>query len=165
MRNKDASTYRGVRVRCANCRTVLQRDRHSQSRLLLIAQAFARTKYLGRLCSRGHCECMERWKELCVYTSNGILQIDNNLVENSIRPVALGRKNYLFAGGHDLAQDAAILYSLFTHAGCIMSIQSSGIRLKISTAIQRITYTYCCPKLYYSHYRGMTGFANGIQRK
>jgi len=41
------------------------------------------------------------------------LQIDNNLVENSIRPVALGRKNYLFAGSHERAQDAAMLYSLF----------------------------------------------------
>jgi len=42
-----------------------------------------------------------------------MLQIDNNLVENSIRPVALGRKNYLFAGSHERAQDAAMLYSLF----------------------------------------------------
>lgn len=56
---------------------------------------------------------LKRWKELCVYTSNGILQIDNNLIENSIRPVALGRKNYLFAGSHERAQDAAMLYSLF----------------------------------------------------
>lgn len=56
---------------------------------------------------------LKRWEKLCIYTSNGILQIDNNLVENSIRPVALGRKNYLFAGSHERAQDAAMLYSLF----------------------------------------------------
>lgn len=56
---------------------------------------------------------LKRWEKLCVYTTNGILQIDNNLVENSIRPVALGRKNYLFAGSHERAQDAAMLYSLF----------------------------------------------------
>jgi transposase len=56
---------------------------------------------------------LKRWEKLCLYTSNGILQIDNNLVENSIRPVALGRKNYLFAGSHERAQDAAMLYSLF----------------------------------------------------
>ena len=55
---------------------------------------------------------LKRWEKLCVYTTNGILQIDNNLVENSIRPVALGRKNYLFAGSHERAQDAAMLYSL-----------------------------------------------------
>jgi transposase len=56
---------------------------------------------------------LKRWEKLCIYVSNGILQIDNNLVENSIRPVALGRKNYLFAGNHERAQDAAMLYSLF----------------------------------------------------
>ncbi|MBN8785606.1 MAG: IS66 family transposase [Terrimonas sp.] len=56
---------------------------------------------------------LRRWQKLCIYTANGILQIDNNLVENSIRPVALGRKNYLFAGSHERAQDAAMLYSLF----------------------------------------------------
>lgn len=56
---------------------------------------------------------LRRWEKLCVYTTDGRLQIDNNLVENSIRPVALGRKNYLFAGSHERAQDAAMLYSLF----------------------------------------------------
>lgn len=56
---------------------------------------------------------LKRWTKLSVYAESGILQIDNNLVENSIRPVALGRKNYLFAGSHERAQDAAMLYSLF----------------------------------------------------
>lgn len=56
---------------------------------------------------------LRRWEKLCVYTTNGILQIDNNLIENSIRPIALGRKNYLFAGSHERARDAAMLYSLF----------------------------------------------------
>lgn len=56
---------------------------------------------------------LRRWEKLCVYTTNGILQIDNNLIENSIRPVALGRKNYLFASSHERAQNAAMIYSLF----------------------------------------------------
>jgi hypothetical protein len=54
-----------------------------------------------------------RWKELSLYAGDGMLHIDNNPVENSIRPVVLGRKNYLFAGSHDAAQRAAIFYSLF----------------------------------------------------
>jgi transposase len=54
-----------------------------------------------------------RWKELSLYASDGMLHLDNNPVENSIRPVAIGRKNYLFAGSHDAAQRAAIFYSLF----------------------------------------------------
>lgn len=52
------------------------------------------------------------WKGLEAYAQNGKLEIDNNLVENTIRPVALGRKNYLFAGSHNAAQNLAILYSL-----------------------------------------------------
>lgn len=56
---------------------------------------------------------LKRWEKLCIYITDGILQIDNNLVENSIRPVAIGRKNYMFAGSHERAQDAAMLYSMF----------------------------------------------------
>jgi transposase len=56
---------------------------------------------------------LARWDKLCVYTQDGRLRIDNNLIENSIRPVALGRKNYLFAGSHEAAQHGAMLYSLF----------------------------------------------------
>jgi len=55
---------------------------------------------------------IERWQELMVYATEGKLNIDNNPVENSIRPVAVGRKNYLFAGSHQAAQRSAMLYSL-----------------------------------------------------
>lgn len=54
---------------------------------------------------------LERWDKLMLYTTNGMLEIDNNLVENAIRPVAVGRKNYLFAGSHNGAERAAMLYS------------------------------------------------------
>ncbi len=56
---------------------------------------------------------LARWDKLIVYTQDGNLRIDNNLIENSIRPVAIGRKNYLFAGNHEAAQRSAMLYSLF----------------------------------------------------
>jgi transposase len=52
-----------------------------------------------------------RWVKLSIYATDGKLEIDNNLVENVIRPVALGRKNYLFAGSHEAAQRSAMLYS------------------------------------------------------
>lgn len=55
---------------------------------------------------------LERWNGLCIYTTNPKLNIDNNPVENSIRPIAIGRKNYLFAGSHEAAQRTAMLYSL-----------------------------------------------------
>ncbi len=56
---------------------------------------------------------IKRWDTLSRYTENGMLNIDNNPVENSIRPVALGRKNYLFAGSHEAAKRSGMLYSLF----------------------------------------------------
>lgn len=57
-----------------------------------------------------------QWAKLEAYTRDGRLEIDNNLVENAIRPVALGRKNYLFAGSHEGAKRAAIMYSLLATA-------------------------------------------------
>ena len=54
---------------------------------------------------------LARWKQLRRYTENGLWEIDNNWVENTIRPVALGRKNYLFAGSHEAAEFAAMVYS------------------------------------------------------
>ena len=56
---------------------------------------------------------LQRREKLLAYCQDGRLQIDNNLVENSIRPLALGRKNYLFAGSHDAAQRIAMMYSFF----------------------------------------------------
>jgi transposase len=53
------------------------------------------------------------WHRLVKYTTDGRYEIDNNLIENSIRPVALGRKNYLFAGSHQGAEHAAMMYSFF----------------------------------------------------
>ena len=56
---------------------------------------------------------LDRWDQLSAYLKDGSLEIDNNLVENAIRPLALGRKNYLFAGSHDAAKRAAAIYSFF----------------------------------------------------
>lgn len=53
-----------------------------------------------------------RFNKIAMYLEDGRLEIDNNLAENLIRPVALGRKNYLFAGSHAGAKRAAIVYSL-----------------------------------------------------
>ena len=55
---------------------------------------------------------LKQWKELVQYAENGILSIDNNPIERQIRPIAIGRKNYLFAGSHDGARRAAVLYTL-----------------------------------------------------
>jgi transposase len=56
---------------------------------------------------------MDRWDKLSAYLQDGSLHIDNNAIENAIRPIALGRKNYLFAGSHDAATRAGMIYSFF----------------------------------------------------
>ena len=54
----------------------------------------------------------ERWNALNLYLEHGELEIDNNLVENAIRPTAIGKKNFLFFGSPDSGKTSAIIYSL-----------------------------------------------------
>ena len=56
---------------------------------------------------------INRYKELNRYVEDGKYEIDNNLIENCIRPLALGRKNYLFAGNHQSAENIANFYTVF----------------------------------------------------
>ena len=56
---------------------------------------------------------LHQWPKLIKVLDDGPLELDNNLIENKIRPLALGRKNYLFAGSHAAAQRIAIMYSFF----------------------------------------------------
>ena len=53
-----------------------------------------------------------RWDNMMRYLDDGRLLLDNNLAENEIRPVTLGRKNYLFCGNHEAAKNMAIVCSL-----------------------------------------------------
>jgi transposase len=52
------------------------------------------------------------YPRLARYVIDGRYQIDNNGVENGVRPLAVGRKNYLFCGNHEAAKRTAIIYSL-----------------------------------------------------
>jgi len=61
-----------------------------------------------------------RFDKLSRYHLDGRYRPDNNEIENKVRPVACGRKNYLFCGNHDAAEDAAVLYSFF---GCCKSVE------------------------------------------
>jgi hypothetical protein len=53
-----------------------------------------------------------QWRTLEVYLSDGRVEIDNNLVENAIRPTAIGKKNWLFIGEANAGQRSAIVYTL-----------------------------------------------------
>ena len=55
---------------------------------------------------------LERWDGLCRYCDEGYYEIDNNAVERSIRPLTLGRKNWLFVDSNESARDTAIYLTL-----------------------------------------------------
>lgn len=57
-----------------------------------------------------------RWDALVRYTTDGAIEIDNNPIERQIRPIALGRKNYLFAGSDAGGERAAMMYGLLNTA-------------------------------------------------
>lgn len=62
----------------------------------------------GRACDYA----LGQWKELSCYVQDGHLQIDNNLIENAIRPSALGKKNWMFVGHPRAGERSAIIYSI-----------------------------------------------------
>ena len=55
---------------------------------------------------------ISHWRALTRYVDDGLLEIDNNAAERTLRAVAIGRKNYLFLGANSGGQRAASLYSL-----------------------------------------------------
>jgi len=55
---------------------------------------------------------LAHWTQLGVYLGDGRVEIDNNLVENAIRPTALGKKNWLFVGEAEAGERSAILYTI-----------------------------------------------------
>jgi len=55
---------------------------------------------------------IKRWPALMRYANSGVLPIDNNPVENTIRPIAIGKENWLFAGSESAGKRAAAIQSL-----------------------------------------------------
>jgi transposase len=56
--------------------------------------------------------CLNRWHELTRFLHDGRIEMSNNLVENCIRPLAIGRKNWMFAGSPEAARKMAILLTI-----------------------------------------------------
>ena len=55
---------------------------------------------------------LNRWADLYQYINNGRLEISNNFSERCIKPVVIGRKNWLFAGSHEGAKRSAMMFSI-----------------------------------------------------
>jgi len=92
-------------------------SRNERSRPLLESLRQWLEEILGRLSKKSDTAmavryALGRWEALLRYCDDGHLEIDNNAAERSLRAVALGRKNYLFAGSDRGGDSAAVLYSL-----------------------------------------------------
>jgi hypothetical protein len=55
---------------------------------------------------------LARWEALIRYAGDGRIEMDNNTAERAIRPVVLGKKNFLFAGSDSGGESAAAIYTL-----------------------------------------------------
>ena len=93
--------------------------RASQSRPIVerIERALVRLKSSGRhlpqsLLGGAIDYALGQWRTLEVYLDDGRVEIDNNLVENAIRPTAIGKKNWLFIGDADAGERSAIIYTI-----------------------------------------------------
>lgn len=64
--------------------------------------------------------------QLLAYTGDGRLEIDNNLAENALRGIAVGRKNWLFAGADCGGERAAAIYSLLETAIRVQGLATLG---------------------------------------
>jgi len=55
---------------------------------------------------------LKRWEPLMQFVNDGFLEMDNNLIENAIRPTAIGKKNFLFVGHPEAGERSAVIYTL-----------------------------------------------------
>jgi transposase len=107
LRDQQAGPALRGAVRAHQSRPVVER----------IGRALVRFKRLGRflpksLLGEAIDYALGQWSALQVYLGDGRIEVDNNLVENAIRPTALGKKNWLFIGEAEAGQRGAIVYSI-----------------------------------------------------
>jgi transposase len=98
-----------------------QRERQTRSQPLLTSLKNWFKESLTKLSQKSETAvairyALGRWPALMRYCNDGSLEIDNNSAERALRAVALGRKNYLFAGSDSGGERAAVIYSLLGSA-------------------------------------------------
>ena len=89
----------------------------SRSVLARLHRALVRLKTVRRylpqsLMGKAIAYALGQWPSLQLFLDDGRLEIDNNLVENAIRPTAIGKKNWLFFGEAEAGERSAILYTI-----------------------------------------------------
>jgi transposase len=107
LREGGAGAKLRATVRQHQSRSIVQRIHRA-----LIALKLSRRHLPQSLVSKAIEYTLGLWPTLTLYLQQGQLEIDNNLVENAIRPTALGKKNWLFFGEADAGERGAILYTI-----------------------------------------------------
>jgi transposase len=107
LRERKAGPALRQAVRAHQSRPIVQR----------IHRALVRFKTLGRFLPKSLMGAaidyaLGQWSNLQVYLNDGRVEVDNNLVENAIRPTAVGKKNWLFIGEAGAGQRGAIIYTV-----------------------------------------------------
>ena len=93
------------------------RSHQSQPSIIRLHKTFVALKTSRRflpnsLAGKAIDYALGQWNQLAVYLSDGRIEIDNNLVENAIRPTAIGKKNWLFIGEAQAGERSAIIYTI-----------------------------------------------------
>jgi transposase len=107
LREVHASAAQRAAARSAVSQPVLRRIENA-----LIALKASRRYLPQSLLGVAMDYALSQWSTLTVYLRDGRVELDNNLVENAIRPTAIGKKNWLFVGEAGAGQRAAIIYTI-----------------------------------------------------
>jgi transposase len=107
LRETRASPVLREAIRAWQSRPIHQRLKKLFDQLAL-RRAILPKSLLGKAISYA----LNQWPNLQTYLADGRVEIDNNLVENAIRPTKLGAKNWLFIGREDAGEKSAIIYTL-----------------------------------------------------
>ncbi len=107
LRERHAGPQLRQAIRASQSRPIVERFQRALVRLK------SRGRYLPQsLLGQAMDYALGQWPTLEVFLKDGRIEIDNNLVENAIRPTALGKKNWLFIGDAEAGQRSAIIYTV-----------------------------------------------------
>ena len=107
LRETRAGPRQRQAVRASQSRMIIERIHRALTRLKISRHHLPRSA-MGRAIDY----TLTLWPMLTVYLEDGRIEIDNNAVENAIRPTAIGKKNWLFIGEAEAGQRSAILFTI-----------------------------------------------------
>lgn len=130
LREYSASAEVRARMRQRQSRSIIELLQKAISHLLTNCPSILPKSPLGKALRYAQ----GQWKGMEVYLEHGMVEIDNNGVENAIRPTAVGKKNHLFIGHPEAGSRSGILYSLLISA----KIQGVDPQKYLSDLIERL---------------------------